>query len=330
VGIAAHFYGVAHFPPLFPGGVAHGELVEPGQLGEISLPGVHPAVPHGLEDRCAGLFPDEKDRLVVAELLTTFPFLVIVGGTHPPGGTVAVTPAMLCESRVPNIAGLRNRDVVAIEGREAGIALSGQQHLRVGLGAHMNGAQPADPRPGFGIVPEGQPVPGGYVINEPLIGACPLIAVKGIEYGGPKGMIVHDIQEGDDRQGNPGDTHPTPPEDHDGGQEQGDDKGGDSRQQIHVERAGIVDHREAAVVIGLREAHREDAPFMIVSGEILPEGITRPVIERRRFRSGDDDDVFVSFLGLTNRLEIIHRFSLEDGIQLHGLVDEVGKRGEAV
>ena len=143
-------------------------------------------------------------------------------------------------------------------------------------------------------------------------------------------MIVHDVQEGHDRQDDPGDPHPARPDDHDGGQDQGDDKGGDTGQQIHVERSGVVNDREASVVVGLREAHGEEAPFMIVGGEVLLEGISRPVIERRRFRSRDDDDLFVSFVGLPDRPKIIRRLPLEDRIHLHGLVDEVGKRGEAV
>ena len=185
VGIPDHFDCFAHYPPLFPGDIAYGELVQPGKMGEIPLPGIHPAVPHGLEDRGRGPFPDEKHRLIIAEFLAAFSFLVIVGGSHPPGGAMAIPPAMLLEDGVPDIAGFRNRDVVAIEGGEAGIALRGQQHLRVGFGAHLDGAQPADPRPGFGIVPEGQPVPGGYVIYEQLIGAHPLIAVIGIESARP-------------------------------------------------------------------------------------------------------------------------------------------------
>ena len=122
------------------------------------------------------------------------------------------------------------------------------------------------------------------------------------------------------------------PADHEAGHDEGRQKGEDARHgQVHpARRRPVMENRERLVILGALQPDGQDTAFVVPGGEIARDGVSGPVIKRRRLRARDDDHLGVFLFHFADGVQVRRCAPAVDGAPLLALLDHVAKRRQAV
>jgi hypothetical protein len=88
--------------------------------------------------------------------------------------------------------------------------------------------------------------------------------------------------------------------------------------------------RHLSIIFGPIHADGQQTLFVVMGRQVSAEGISRPIIEGGRLRSGDNDETGIPLLGLSDGSQVSLRTLEIDRVSLFRFLQKISKWGETV